>query len=83
MTMPKKAEAARRRCYDEIVVCCKEGLARYYAEFAERLGDGRAKDALDWSLRGINRIHRILDQYEITERKTDAKAKDESTEGGE
>lgn len=58
----------RQRCYDEVVAEAKEGMERYYREFPERAQDGRAKDALDWSLRGIGRILRILDRYEITEK---------------
>lgn len=59
---------ARKQAYEQIVTLAKEGLARYYAEFPERLGDDRAGDALAWSMRGIGRILRVLDQYEIRER---------------
>lgn len=60
--------AARKKCYEQVVTVGKEGLARYYAEFPERLADDRANDALAWSMRGIGRIIRVLDQYEIRER---------------
>lgn len=59
---------ARRKCYDAINQSVRDGFARYYAEFPERLGDERAKDALEWALRGVARIYGILDQYDITER---------------
>lgn len=60
--------AARKRAYGQIVVIAKEGLARYYAEFPERIGDERATDALAWSMRGIARIIRVLDEFDIRER---------------
>ncbi len=59
---------ARKRAYEQIVTIAKEGLARYYAEFPELIGDERAKDALAWSMRGIGRIIRVLDQYDIRDR---------------
>ena len=46
----------------------KEGLARYYAEFPDRAGDDRAGDAAAWSLRGIGRILRVLDKYDIRDK---------------
>lgn len=55
----------RQRCYDQIAAMAKAGLDRYYAEYPERLGDGRSDDALAWSLRGIHRVFKILDGYEI------------------
>lgn len=60
--------AARKRAYEQIVTVAKEGLARYYAEFPERLGDERAADALAWSMRGVGRMIRVLEQYEIRDR---------------
>lgn len=62
------SDSVRNRAYTEIAQAAKEGLARYYAEFPDRLGDERAADALAWSMRGINRILRVLDGYEIRER---------------
>lgn len=59
---------ARKRCYEQVVTSAKEGLARYYAEFPERLGDERAADALAWSMRGVTRIIRVLDQYDIRDK---------------
>lgn len=67
---------ARKHVYAEIVRIAKEGLARYYAEFPERIGDERAVDALAWSMRGAGRILKMLDNYDIRERTT--KAKDET-----
>lgn len=61
-------DQARQRAYEQIVTLAKEGLARYYQEFPERLGDDRASDALAWSMRGIGRIVRVLDQYDIRDR---------------
>ena len=58
----------RQVLYDRIVVEAKDGLARYYQEFPDRLGDQRAEDALAWSLRGIQRILKILDEYDCTAR---------------
>ncbi len=60
--------ATRKRVYAELVTIAKEGLARYYLEFPERLADDRAADALAWSMRGVGRMIRVLDQYDIRER---------------
>ncbi len=65
---------ARRKCYDAINQSVRDGFARYYAEFPERLGDERAQDALEWALRGVARIYGILDQYDITERSPTSRA---------
>ncbi len=61
-------DETRQRCYDEITAMAKAGLDRYYAEYPERLGDGRSDDALAWSLRGIHRVFKILDGYQILPR---------------
>jgi hypothetical protein len=58
---------ARERCYAEIVNVAPEALARYYAEYPERLLDERAREAQAWSVRGMKRILLILDKYEITD----------------
>lgn len=55
----------RQRCYDEISAMTKAALDRYYMEYPERLADERSADALAWSLRGIHRVFKILDGYEI------------------
>ncbi|HXI18487.1 MAG TPA: hypothetical protein VNM48_19150 [Chloroflexota bacterium] len=43
----------------------KSGIARYYGEHSDRLGDSRSADAVAWSTRGIRRILQILEQYDI------------------
>ncbi len=58
----------RKRAYAQVVAIAKEGLARYYLEFPDRLTDERAADALAWSMRGVGRIIKVLDQYEIRDR---------------
>jgi hypothetical protein len=63
----RRRSRIRQRCYDEVVACVRDGLARYYLEFGDRLGDQRAADAVEWSLRGLERILEILDEYGITE----------------
>lgn len=72
------ATDARKRAYEQVVAVAKEGLARYYAEFPERIGDERAADALAWSMRGVKRILRVLDQYDIRDKSV---AKDLTTPG--
>ncbi len=72
---------ARKRAYAQIVTIAKEGLARYYAEFPERLGDERAADALAWSMRGVGRMIRVLDGYDIRDRPR-PKGEDESVVTG-
>ncbi len=67
-TPPNKTE--RQVLYDRIVKETRDALARYYSEFPERTGDARAEDALAWSLRGIGRILKILDEYDCTSRKS-------------
>ncbi len=61
-------DASRKRCYEQLVAVAREGLARYYAEFPDRLGDERAADALAWSMRGVGRMIRVLDQYDIRDK---------------
>jgi hypothetical protein len=58
----------REKLYEQIVTSAQEGLARYYMEFPERIGDARAREALDWSLRGVSRILRLLDEYDLVHR---------------
>ncbi len=67
------SDSVRDRVYTEITQVAKEGLARYYGEYPELLGDDRAKEALAWSMRGIKRILRVLDGVEITDRPAKAK----------
>lgn len=62
------AKGVREKIYEDIVTIAKEGLARYYMEFPERIGDERASDALAWSMRGTSRILRVLDQYDLREK---------------
>jgi hypothetical protein len=68
--MASKADrqAAREQLYEKIIISAREGLARYYMEFPDRIGDVRAKDALEWSLRGVSRLLRIIDEYEVSYR---------------
>lgn len=59
---------AREECYEKIVAAAKEGLSRYYQEFPERIGDSRSAEAIAWSTRGVERVLRILDCYEVGRR---------------
>jgi DNA-binding protein Fis len=61
MTQKSAKETLRK----EIVEEAKQGLARYYMEYPERLDGERSKDAYDWSLRGVIRILALLDKYDI------------------
>lgn len=61
-------DTARERLRQAMVQEAKDGLARYYHEFPERIGDERATDALAWSLRGVQRMVRLLDQYDIRDK---------------
>ena len=49
-----------------IVAEARDALGRYYLEFPERLDGTRSKDALEWSMRGVGRLLRVLDGYDIT-----------------
>ena len=69
---PPDQRSARQRAYDEIVAEAKSGLSRYYAEYPDRLADERSRDAVAWSTRGISRVLRILDRYEISDLPNDA-----------
>ncbi len=60
--------AARRKAYAEITDVVMAALARYLEEFPERAGDERHKDAVAWSPRGVDRVFRVLNKYEITEK---------------
>ena len=62
------SDAARRKAYAEITETVKTAFARYLEEFPERAGDARNEDAVQWSLRGVQRIFRVLEKYEITEK---------------
>ncbi len=62
------SDAARRKAYAEITEVIKASFARYLEEFPERAGDDRNVDAIAWSLRGTNRVFRVLDKYTLTER---------------
>ncbi len=59
---------ARKRLYAQVVAIAKEGLGRYYAEFPDRIGDERAADALAWSMRGVGRLIKVLEQYDIRDK---------------
>lgn len=63
------SDAARRKAYQEITEIVKASFARYLQEFPDRSGDDRNVDAVAWSLRGVNRIFRVLDAYELTEKR--------------
>lgn len=63
---PGPPDEARKELYAAIVAQARDALARYYAEWPERLDNERSKDALEWSMRGVGRILRLLDGYEIT-----------------
>lgn len=60
MSGSAKAELARRTV--EVV---KAALQRYSLEFPDRIGDDRNADALAWSYRGIDRIIKLFDEYDI------------------
>ena len=78
--MPEDKLSAQERCYAEIVNEATEGLARYYREYEERIDDQRSKDAQEWSMRGVKRILKVLDKYEISEKPIPDCAPAESTE---
>jgi hypothetical protein len=63
----RAAETPRDRLYAEIVAVAQTGLERFYAEFPEYAEDDRAKEAANWSLRGVRRILQVLDKYEISD----------------
>ena len=56
---------AREQLYAAIMAEAEEGLRRYYQEYPERLADARSADAMAWSQRGVHRILRLLDGYDI------------------
>lgn len=58
------SDDVRDECYARMRQAMKDGIARYYMRFPERL-DTRAKDALDYSVRGLEAMFHILDTYEI------------------
>ncbi len=62
------SDAARRKAYAEITEIVKASFARYLEEFPERAGDARNVDSISWSLRGVHRVFRALDKFEITEK---------------
>ena len=65
---PGPLDEARKELYAAIVAQARDSLARYYSEWPERLDNERSKDALEWSMRGIGRVLRLLDGYDITPR---------------
>lgn len=62
------ADEVRAKLYAAITEIVKGSFTRYGQEFPERVGDDRNVDAIQWSLRGLNRLFRLLDRYEFTER---------------
>jgi len=68
-------DVTRRKAYAEITETVKTAFARYLEEFPERAGDARNEDAVAWTLRGTNRIFRVLDRYELTEKAQPTKDK--------
>ena len=59
--------SARQRAYARVIEAARRGLEHYYYQYPDRADDPRAKDALEWSLRGITRILTILDDYDISD----------------
>lgn len=55
----------RAACYDEIRNCMKDGVTAYYRQHSDRLDDARSKDAIQWSLEGLECIFTVLDKYEL------------------
>lgn len=68
MEAPKRPKTARQRAYAEVVAVAREGLATYYRQHQDRLGDERAADAIRESTQGVALIIAVLDKYEITDR---------------
>ncbi len=64
-TPAERKKTPRQRCYEAIKADMMAGVSRYYAEHSDRLGDGRSVDAIAWSTRGMERVLRILDGYDI------------------
>jgi hypothetical protein len=62
-------EECRAKLKEQILQGMKEAFARYYAEFPDRILDQRSREAEEWSMRGINRIFAVIDQYDLTQRK--------------
>lgn len=61
-------QSARAKLYADITEIMKDSFERYGGEFPDRIGDERNIEAVSWSIRGLNRILRLLDKYEISER---------------
>ncbi len=64
-TPAERKKTARQRCYEAIKADMMGGVSRYYAEFPHWLGDDRSQRAIDWSTRGMERVLRILDGYDV------------------
>jgi hypothetical protein len=58
-------DTARTTCYQEIRICMKDGIAKYYKKYPERLLDERSKEAIDRSMDGLQCIFQVLDKYQI------------------
>ncbi len=65
---PATPDETRKELYAAIAAEARDGLDRYYREFPERLDGKRSKDALEWSMRGVGRLLKVLDGYDITKR---------------
>lgn len=57
--------SAKTQAYRRIINIVKRGLTAYYTRYPERATDERSKDAEDWSIRGIEDVMRVLDDYVI------------------
>jgi hypothetical protein len=63
--MERNNDAARAECYQAVRDCMKDGIQGYYREYPERLLDERSTLAIEWSLKGLQRVFTVLDRYLI------------------
>ncbi len=62
---PPPGGDARQRCYAALVAEMQAGIAWYYGVHKDRLGDARSDDAVAWSELGLQRLLKVLDDYDI------------------
>ncbi len=62
--MSDRDEAKRRQ-----VTEAKESLTRYAGEFPERVNDERHADYVSWVFRAVDKMLKVLDDYDITAKK--------------
>jgi hypothetical protein len=59
----------RQECYQRIRKVFQDTIRKHYEDHPEYLGDDRSQEAIEKSVKGLELIFRVLDDYEISKGK--------------